>query len=73
MTSAERRAQDQPRDTAEWLYICYADEHYFVPSYDDVPVDLKNELETNGGLPCDGGGVPGPWCRHSRFGDAQAA
>ena len=69
MTTAERRAQDQPRATTEWLYVCYADDGYFLPSYDDVPVYLKDELNTNGGLPCDGGGMPGPWCCHCRFGE----
>ena len=73
MTTTERRAQDQPRATAEWRYSCYADDRYFVPAYADVPAHLKDELAMNGGLPCDAGGVPGPWCRHCRFGDQQEA
>ena len=55
------------RAETEWYFYCHADEGYFL-SWDDVPEPLKEELDANGGLPCDGSGHPGPWCMDCRFG-----
>jgi hypothetical protein len=57
-----------PRATTTWLFHCHADPGYFVPLYEDIPDPLKDQLDANGGLPCDGGGHPGPWCMECRFG-----
>lgn len=61
-----------PRARASWVFMCLAHPLYFV-AWALVPPGLKDELETNGGLPCEGGGLPGPWCEACRFGEAQAA
>jgi len=47
--------------------MCNADEGYFV-DWNDVPEVLKDELDKNGGLVCDGSGAVGPWCTGCRFG-----
>ncbi len=55
------------RAQQEWLFMCNADEGYFV-DWNDVPEVLKDELDKNGGLVCDGSGAVGPWCTGCRFG-----
>ena len=55
------------RMTVAWLFHCHAVAGYFLP-WEEVPAPLKDELEAHGGLPCDGGGEPGSWCLHCRFG-----
>ena len=55
------------RATATWLFHCRADPAYFL-EWAEVPETLKDELKLHGGLACDGGGSPGPWCIHCRFG-----
>ncbi len=77
MTTAERRAQDQPRATVTWQFQCYADDAYFVP-FDATLAHhqaLAAELEAHNGLPCGDGiaGAPGPWCCDCRFGADAAA
>ena len=47
---------------------CYADPVLFLP-WDDLPARAKKEFEKNGGIPCEGGGLPGPWCADCRFGE----
>jgi hypothetical protein len=58
------------RSTALWRFRCYADPRYFLP-WDEVPDVLKDELEANGELPCEGGGMPGWWCEECRFGKGE--
>ena len=58
------------RATATWLYHCTAEDDYFLP-WEKVPEAIKDELEVNGGLPCDGSGHPGPWCEGCRFGASE--
>ena len=36
------------------------DERLFLPNWEDVPQELKDQVQ--GGLNCDGGGNPGRWC-----------
>lgn len=42
-------------------FNCGAPEVLF-GEWDDVPSDLKEQVDKQNGLPCDGGGVPGEWC-----------
>ena len=58
------------RATAMWLFHCHADAGYFA-AWEDVPTPLKDELEEHGGLPCEGGGLPGVWCVKCRFGSSE--
>jgi hypothetical protein len=56
-----------PTAQTEWAFYCFADSGYFLP-WEEVPESLKDELDANGGLPCDASGAPGPWCMECRFG-----
>lgn len=56
-----------PRATAEYVFSCYASPGYFIP-WENVPEALKDELDANGHLPCEGSGGVGPWCTDCRFG-----
>jgi hypothetical protein len=58
------------RATTHWFFYCEADNGYFL-AWEDVPDPLKAELDINGGLPCEGGGHPGPWCEGCRFGRSE--
>ena len=60
----------EPRAFTDVRFECHADEGYFPENYDDIPEDLQDELELNGGFPCDGGGYPGEWCGTCRFGQS---
>jgi hypothetical protein len=49
--------------TIETRIECYApDEIFTIENYDDIPADLRAQIEEMHGLACDGGGVPGKWC-----------
>lgn len=38
-------------------------------THDEMPDDIEAALESMGGLPCDGGGIPGLWCGQCPWGD----
>lgn len=44
------------------LYRCGAPEELFKDDWEEVPQSLKEQVPADG-LHCDGGGVPGSWCR----------
>ena len=46
---------------------CSADTRLF-GEWEDVPDELKVELETNGGVPCEGTGYMNTYCGMCRFG-----
>ena len=48
--------------TETLTYKCNAPDEVFVERYEDVPEEHKNIIESQGSLPCDGGGIPGEWC-----------
>jgi hypothetical protein len=58
------------RSTALYRFRCHAEPGYFLP-WAEVPEALQDELDVNGGLPCEGGGVPGLWCQDCRFGSSE--
>lgn len=51
-------------------FNCHASEDYFL-EWEDIPQEVKDEIERNGGIPCEGGGVPGDWCTRCRFGSTE--
>jgi hypothetical protein len=55
------------RSSAIYRFRCYADPRYFLP-WAEVPARLKDELDVNGGLPCEGAGMPSLWCQECRHG-----
>ena len=55
------------RAFAIYVFNCHAPEDYFL-DWEDTPQDVKDEIERNGGIPCEGGGVPDEWCARCRFG-----
>lgn len=59
------------RAQSYWVFKCQADPQYFI-TWVDVPERLKDELEKNNGLPCEGSGKPGNWCVNCRFGNFDA-
>lgn len=67
---AEREGVMDKRMASNWTFICLADEDYFIPNWNDIPKEIKNELEENGPIPCEGSGNTGPWCAGCRFGDS---
>lgn len=44
--------------------ICNADDEMLASSWDELSWDVRDIIEEMGGLFCDGGGVPGFWCKH---------
>lgn len=58
---------DDIRAYAVLRFNCHAREGYFLP-WEDIPQDIKDELDRNGGIPCEGEGAPGDWCTRCRFG-----
>lgn len=50
---------------------CFAKPVLFQP-WDDMPKAAQREFETNGPIPCEGGGLPGPWCGDCRFGSVES-
>ena len=52
--------------------ICFAPESIFMgedenghiqaSKWEDIPERWQRIIKKMGGLPCDGGGIPGPWC-----------
>lgn len=55
---------------AKWvkIYVCKADKRIFVKEYKDVPKEFQDKIGSMGGLPCEGSGYPGPWCRRCTWG-----
>lgn len=56
-----------PRSTCNQDFHCYAANELFLP-WDQLSQRAKDEFDNNGPIPCEGGGVPGPWCDNCRFG-----
>ena len=45
------------------IYECGAPEKEVLDSeWENIPDEHKKIINEQGGLPCDGGGVPGDWC-----------
>ncbi len=59
--------QKEPRHETVTLASCHASPKLFI-EWDKMSKAAKNEFETNGPIPCEGGGVPGFWCDGCRFG-----
>jgi len=59
------------RLTVTWTYVfsCSAPEEFF-RLWENVSQETR-DLIPPGGLPCDGGGVPGPWCSDCEFGKVE--
>lgn len=59
----------EARRETEWEYRCHAPESFFVDDWDKVSLaeDIE-KMNEQGGLPCDGGGRPGPWCTRCFWG-----
>jgi hypothetical protein len=53
-----------------WEFTCHAPEELF-QEWEDVPDDIKAEIDENGPLPCSGDGGVGPWCADCRFGEEE--
>lgn len=47
----------------ERKYKCTAPDNVFTPKYEDVKPEYKKIIEQQNGLGCEGGGVPGSWCK----------
>ena len=59
------------RAVSNWDFICKApSEDYFVKDLEDARQEVKDELDENGSIPCEGSGCPGLWCVDCRFGEA---
>lgn len=59
--------QKKPRREMNVRCQCFAKPILFI-GWDNMPADAKEEFETNGPIPCEGGGLPGEWCAGCRFG-----
>ena len=55
------------RAFTHWVFECHADPGFFGDER-TLTAAHHADLAAHNGLPCDGGGVPGPWCEHCRFG-----
>lgn len=65
MNMAEARA------ITTWTYDCrcFAPWALFL-KWEDLPQEVRDLIPKNG-LPCDGGGRPGLWCRDCEFGKVE--
>lgn len=41
---------------------CTAPDELFLPDWNDIPKEYQDQIEEYG-MPCEGGGVPGIWCK----------
>ena len=48
-------------------FRCHASPALFRKKWEELSDGAKREYETNGTMPCEGGGVPGEWCLRCRF------
>jgi hypothetical protein len=53
---------ESPWQSSTWIYHCHAPDDVFEPEWDDIDPEHREIMEDRGGIPCEGGGVPGPWC-----------
>ena len=58
---------DTARRTTTVRCRCMADPCLFLP-WEALSAAAKKEFHKNGGIPCEGGGLPGEWCAGCRFG-----
>ena len=49
-------------ETITTIYKCEAPDLLFRLSDDIIPLAWYSIIESQGGLPCSGGGTPGSWC-----------
>lgn len=49
------------------IYTCNIPEEYLIMRWDEVPSDIKAIINKQNGLPCDGGGYPGSWCKSCHY------
>ena len=59
--------QKTPRCESNVRCQCLAKPVLFL-DWDKMPKSAQQEFTKNGPIPCEGGGVPGPWCEECRFG-----
>lgn len=59
----------EPGDRAVslWTYHCTIPSDY-IGEWESLSQEAKNEFETRGPVPCDGGFSTGSWCNRCRFG-----
>lgn len=60
----------EPRAKSTLEAECYAHPRLFLP-YEQLNKAERREFDTNGPIPCEGGGTPGEWCNGCRFGGLQ--
>lgn len=60
-------SQREPRAASMVVCHCHAQPVLFLP-WDKMPKAAQQEFAINGPIPCEGGGLPGPWCADCRFG-----
>ena len=49
------------------VYSCEIPQEYLTCKPDELPPDFEEVLKEQAGLPCDGGGYPGSWCRNCEY------
>lgn len=64
--------QTTPRATFLLEAQCFAVSALFAP-WETLPPEIQDEFEVNGGIPCDGSGLPGEYCADCRFGAVEEA
>jgi hypothetical protein len=46
-----------------FVVTCGAPDAVLCEEWEDIPLEDQVRIDVQNGLPCDGGGVPGYWCR----------
>ena len=46
-------------------YRCEIPDEFLSDDWYNLPKEVKTIIDQQGGLPCDGGGVPGQWCHET--------
>ena len=59
------------RAKTEWEYSCTAPNVLFTDNWESAPQETLETMNKQNGLPCDGGGRPGPWCTRCHWGQEE--
>ena len=61
----------EPRRKVTLTVRCFAVDDMFTPKFTDMPESLQRAFDDGLTIPCEGGGVPGEWCRECVFGEME--
>lgn len=61
-----------PRTSTYMRFDCNAPDDVFSENFEDIAPENQAIIGSQHGLPCEGGGRPGPWCHECHWEDNSA-